>query len=150
MKKTLQSPLDESGMQAIYEFSKASLILPEDVVRLFSGLPVKEPFLIDPNQIRGRNEVDRFLNLLSAIYSASPFQFERAVPNVKGTTRRYFGKSYAEVASTGSSNVASQIPKTPWWVSTNNWGPRKVSIVYDLMREMKSSHEYARLVARSI
>lgn len=129
------------------EHAVANLMLPEDAIRLAAGLSPIEPFLISPGEASGREEIDRFLGILAALWKKGRKRFEQAAPGVRGTKRVYFGRTAEEVYRTGSSNMPKKIPGCDWYVSSNNDGNRKAEIVYDLMCGMGFSSNYARMVS---
>lgn len=137
-------------LSEIFDNAAASLLLPEDFLLVSAGLPAREPFVITRTEVSGRDEIDRFLSILTALYRKGKWRFENAAPLVKGTKRSYFGRSYSEVANTGNSNKPEQIPGSEWWVSSNNDGSRKRAIVEKLMVRMGFSVGYAELVASAI
>lgn len=139
--------LDPKSFAALCEFSIQHLVLPHDAIRLYAGLSSKEPFLIPAEVMREKKEVDRFLAVLSILHKKKKRKFEEIAPTLKGTKRKYFAQSAAEIYSTGSSNIPSLIPGTTWYVSTNSWGPRKAAILTQLMVGMGFSDEYADFVS---
>lgn len=139
--------LEPKSFRDLCNFSIQNLILPHDAIRLFVGLPSKEPFLIPAEVMRGAKEVDRFLAVLSTLYKSSKRKFSEVAPNVHGTKRKYFGITAAEIYTTGNNNTPSKIPDTPWYVSTNSWGPRKAAILTQLMIGMGFSSEYSNFVS---
>ena len=138
--------LDPQIFRAVCDYAVANLIPPDDVVRQFAHVPSREPFLIPRDKITGRDEIDRFLQILAFLYKRGRRRFDEAAPTVRGTRRVYFGRTSDEVYSTGSSNLPAKIPEAPWYVSSNNDGSRKASIVYDLMTRMQFSSAYAYMV----
>ncbi len=94
------------------------------------------------NETKG---VNRFLQLLSAIYRADPEGFAHATENVQGSERIYFARDEQTILATGSSVKAKQIPDSPFWVITNNNTERKGIILCALMNAMELPEE---LVAR--
>ncbi len=94
------------------------------------------------NETKG---VNRFLQLLAAIYRADPDGFSHATENVQGSERIYFARDEQTILATGSSVKAKQIPDSPFWVITNNNTERKGIILCALMNAMELPEE---LVAR--
>jgi hypothetical protein len=135
------------AFKTVCEYAVAHLIPPEEAVREFAGIPSREPFLLPRDRIYGRKEIDRFLRILSLLYTLGKRRFEEAAPTVRGTRRVYFGRTADEVYSSGSTNLPAKIPDAPWYVSSNNDGSRKASIVYDLMCRMQFSTAYAYMVS---
>jgi len=94
-----------------------------------------------------RKEIDKFLAILTVLCKKGGKKFEAVAPNLEGNVRKYFGKTSAEVYSTGTSNAPKKIPETVWWVSSNNDGLRKGSIVYQLMTGMGFGADYASMIS---
>lgn len=90
------------------------------------------------NETKG---VNRFLQLLSAIYRADPEGFSHATENVQGSERIYFARDEQTILATGSSVKAKQIPDSPFWVITNNNTERKGIILCALMNAMELPEE---------
>lgn len=86
------------------------------------------------NETKG---VNRFLQLLSALYTAYPQGFAHATENIQGSERIYFARDEATILATGSSVKAKQIPESPFWVITNNNTERKGIILCALMESME-------------
>lgn len=86
------------------------------------------------NETKG---VNRFLKLLSALYTAYPQGFAHATENIQGSERIYFAKDEATILATGSGAKAKQIPESPFWVITNNNTERKGIILCALMESME-------------
>ena len=142
--------LPPAVLRQVIEFARANLMLPEDAIRVSSGLPALEPFLLSPSDIKGSGGIGRFLAILAALNRRGKWRFEKAAPTIRGRVRTYFGRTAAEVYSTGSSNHPHQIHGTDWWVSVNNDGRRKRTIVEVSMVAMGFSRAYAHLVASTI
>ena len=139
--------LDPQIFRAVCAYAVAHLIPPDDVMRQFAGIPSREPFLLSPDYIWGRTDLSRFLRILAQLYKHGRERFEEAAPTIRGTRRAYFGRTRDEVYSTGSSNLAEKIPEAPWYVSSNNSGSRKATIVYDLMCRMQFSITYSHMIS---
>lgn len=80
--------------------------------------------------------VNRFLQLLSALYITNPDGFARATEKVQGSERIYFAKDKEVILATGSGAKAKQIPDSPFWVITNNNTERKGIILASIMNEL--------------
>lgn len=94
-------------------------------------------FTLASSQFRNETKVvNRFLQLLSALYAVSPEAFAHATENVQGSERIYFARDEQTILATGSSVKAKQIPDSPFWVITNNNSERKGIIVSALMDAM--------------
>lgn len=139
--------ISRESFEALCQFCTERLITPEDALRQYVGLRSSEPFLIPPDVMQPSSEIGRFLAILRELYKKGRRRFEEVAPTLHGSSRRYFGRTTETVSGTGSSNKPKQIPDTPWFVSSNSWGPRKAAIVFDLMVGMGFSHDYARMVS---
>jgi len=140
-------PLLSTEFRQLCEYCSENLIHPEDALRQFVGLSVREPFLIPAEVCKGRKKIDRFLAILGVLCKRGGKKFEAVAPNLEGNVRKYFGLSPSEVFSTGHNNSPKKIPNTTWWVCSNNDGLRKGYIVYQLMTGMGFGSEYARMVS---
>lgn len=85
--------------------------------------------------------VNRFLQLLSALYVMNPEGFAQATSSVQGSERTYFARDKEIILATGSSVKAKQIPDSPFWVITNNNTERKGIILAALMNAMELPDE---------
>lgn len=85
--------------------------------------------------------VNRFLQLLSALYNTNPDSFSCATENVQGSERIYFAKDKDVILAKGSNPKAKQIPHSPFWVITNNNTERKRIILSALMTTMELPDE---------
>lgn len=85
--------------------------------------------------------VNRFLQLLSALYITNPEGFAHATENVQGSERIYFARDKEVILATGSSVKAKLIPDSPFWVITNNNTERKGIILSALMNELALPEE---------
>lgn len=81
-------------------------------------------------------QVNRFLSILSVLYRANPEGFSSATEVSQGRSRVYFSLEVAEIEASGSSVNPKQIPKSPFWVATNNNTGRKLNMLESVMRAM--------------
>lgn len=140
------TPLTNEAYIRLCDYCQRNLILPEDALRQFVGLPSKEPSLV-PASILGRQlEVRRFMAILEHLHKTWPQRFQSAAPQLKGTKRTYFSQNEMEIIRTGSSNTAARISGSQWWVSTNNGGRQKATMVQNLMVKMGFSENYSAFV----
>ncbi|MGX2973699.1 replication initiation negative regulator SeqA [Ursidibacter arcticus] len=94
--------------------------------------------------------VNRFLQILSALYVMNPEEFAHATENVQGSERIYFARDKETILATGSSVKAKQIPESPFWVITNNNTERKGIILGLIMQEMELPETLIDLVKNSL
>lgn len=90
-----------------------------------------------------------YLSILSQIVKAMPEKFDEVALSLQlqGTKRTYFGRSRAEVETTGKSNEAAKIPDTERWASVNKAGDKKQKTLSDLMRPLGFSRDYIELMS---
>ncbi|MFC0309205.1 replication initiation negative regulator SeqA [Gallibacterium trehalosifermentans] len=93
-------------------------------------------------------QVNRFLSILSVLYRASPEGFSSATEVSQGRSRVYFSLEVAEIEASGSSVNPKQIPKSPFWVATNNNTGRKWNMLESVMRAMYVPDSLIELVAQ--
>ncbi|WIM81133.1 replication initiation negative regulator SeqA [Gallibacterium anatis] len=92
-------------------------------------------------------QVNRFLMILSMLYRANPEGFSSATEVSQGRSRVYFSLEVAEIEASGSSVNPKQIPKSPFWVATNNNTARKLNMLESVMRAMYVPEHLVQLVA---
>ena len=142
-------PLDPAAFRAVCAYAVAHAILPDDVIRVAARLRPREPFLIDVRRLDRRfSHGRRFLSILAELHRGDGKLFETAAPKVRGTVRTYFGRTAEEVESTGSSNYATQIPDSPWFVTVNNSEAKRTQIVSAVMQHMGFSSAYVAMISR--
>jgi hypothetical protein len=146
-------------------------LLPRQVIARSLGQSLGEPVIFkipeqdkwylrdykDFSAIQKREEIWRpigdqkkiYLSILSQIVKAMPEKFDEVAlsPPLHGTKRAYFGRSRAEVETTGKRNEAAKIPDTERWASVNNAGNKKQKTLSDLMFPLGFSRNYIELIS---
>ncbi|HEY0208539.1 replication initiation negative regulator SeqA [Acerihabitans sp.] len=84
-----------------------------------------------------RKAVDRFMLVLSTLYTLSPAEFTGAAETLHGRTRTYFAANEQTLLQNGSHTKPKQVPETPYWVITNTNTERKRSMVEHIMLAMQ-------------
>jgi hypothetical protein len=138
--------LEKALADSLVEYCQKTLILPEDVLRVAMSEKPKEPFLLDARQLGGRNETDRMLRMLSALWKGDSGSFDKAAKGIGGHKRLWFSKDSSEIWGTGSSNSCQKIFDSPWWVSTNCPYNGMQARVSKVMRRMGFSWKYTNFV----
>lgn len=77
--------------------------------------------------------VDRFLILLGWLHEEHRENFSKVL-RVEGSQRRYFATSPRELEETGTSVHPAQIPRSGYWVITNNDTPKKARMMDDVLQ----------------
>ncbi|QGM80637.1 replication initiation negative regulator SeqA [Otariodibacter oris] len=108
-------------------------------------------FVLTSSQFNDEKKVvNRFLQMLSALYLANSDEFSHATVKVQGSERIYFAKDKEIILATGSSVKAKQIPESPFWVITNNNTERKGIILEGIMDEMGLPEELIKRVKSAL
>src|SRR5258706_4854347 len=139
--------LDKALADSVVEYCQSTLILPDDLIRVAIQQRPKEPFLLDARQLGGRGETDRMLRILYALWKGAPEQFDKAAAGIGGHRRVWFSKNAKDITDTGSSNSATRIFDSPWWVSTNCPMVGMRARVEKVMQKMGFSWRYTSMVA---
>jgi negative regulator of replication initiation len=107
--------LDKALADSLVSYCEATLILPDDLVRVATNQKPKEPFLLDARQIGGRNETDRMIRILYTLWKAVPDSFDKAAAGISGHKRLWFSKDWRQISDTGSSNYCQRIRAHRLW-----------------------------------
>ncbi|GAB1439248.1 replication initiation negative regulator SeqA [Providencia sp.] len=81
--------------------------------------------------------IDRFMLILSTLYSLDADRFASATELMHGRTRVYFAGDEQTLLAAGKQSKPRHIPGTPYWVITNTNTNRKRSMVDAIMQEMQ-------------
>lgn len=81
--------------------------------------------------------IDRFMLILSTLYSLDANRFASATELMHGRTRVYFAGDEQTLLAAGKQSKPRHIPGTPYWVITNTNTNRKRSMVDAIMQEMQ-------------
>lgn len=81
--------------------------------------------------------VNRFLQILTALYRSNPEGFAQATETLSGRTRIYFARDEATLLAAGNHTKPKQIPETPYWVITNTNSARKMLMLEGAMLSMQ-------------
>ncbi|WP_410016063.1 replication initiation negative regulator SeqA [Sodalis sp. RH24] len=93
--------------------------------------------LLSDSYAEQRKAVDRFMLVLSTLYSLSPAEFTEAADILHGRTRTYFAADEQTLLQNGSHTKPKQVAQTPYWVITNTNTDRKRSMVEHIMLAMQ-------------
>lgn len=104
---------------------------PQNPVRV-----VRELLLSDAYAEKSK-AIDRFMLILSTLYSLDANIFANATDSMHGRTRIYFAGDEQTLLAAGKQSKPKHIPGTPYWVITNTNTNRKRSMVEAIMQEMK-------------
>ncbi|MGH1475333.1 replication initiation negative regulator SeqA [Yersinia proxima] len=104
---------------------------PKDRVRA-----VRELLLSDEYAEQNR-AVNRFMLVLSTLYTLDAQAFAEATESLHGRTRVYFAGDQQTLLQNGTHTKPKHVPGTPYWVITNTNTERKRSMVQHIMLAMQ-------------
>ncbi|AHF77809.1 Replication initiation regulator [Sodalis praecaptivus] len=84
-----------------------------------------------------RKVVDRFMLVLTTLYTLSPQAFAASTETLHGRTRTYFAGDRQTLLQSGHQTKPKQVPGTPYWVITNTNSDRKRSMIEHIMLAMQ-------------
>ncbi|WP_297203885.1 replication initiation negative regulator SeqA [uncultured Pluralibacter sp.] len=117
---------------------------PKDNVRAVREL------LLSDEYAEQKKAVNRFLLILTTLYSLDHKAFAEATESLHGRTRVYFAESEATLLKNGNQTKPKQVPQTPYWVITNTNTGRKCSMVEHIMQSMQFPAELIEKVCGTI
>lgn len=117
---------------------------PKDNVRAVREL------LLSDEYAEQKKAVNRFLLVLTTLYSLDHKAFAEATESLHGRTRVYFAESEATLLKNGNQTKPKQVPETPYWVITNTNTGRKCSMVEHIMQSMQFPAELIEKVCGTI
>ncbi|BBG61763.1 Negative modulator of initiation of replication [Providencia rustigianii] len=141
-------------LRRMLNFKSAQQPVPAKEINLEASAPqaapVLNPKIVEQNPVRVIRElllsdayaeknkaIDRFMLILSTLYSLDAKSFESATESMHGRTRVYFAGDEQTLLAAGKQSKPRHIPGTPYWVITNTNTNRKRSMVDAIMQEMK-------------
>ncbi|MGM0935962.1 MAG: replication initiation negative regulator SeqA [Pseudomonadota bacterium] len=111
--------------------TKKTSAAPQNPVRI-----VRELLLSDAYAEKNK-AIDRFMLILSTLYSLDSVVFANATEAMHGRTRVYFAGDEQTLLAAGRQSKPRHIAGTPYWVITNTNTNRKRSMVEAIMQEMQ-------------
>ncbi|MDR9830825.1 replication initiation negative regulator SeqA [Vibrio sp. FNV 38] len=127
------------------------IVVSKDAGRVNSVDSIKEmrSLLISDEFAGLKKAIDRFMLVLSTLYTLNPADFSEAM-QVKGRKRVYFADNEQTLLEGGKTTKPKAIPSTPFWVITNNNTSRKRQMVEQLMVRMSFPADLIEKVTLSI
>ncbi|MDG3087449.1 replication initiation negative regulator SeqA [Vibrio hannami] len=113
------------------------------------GVKEMRSLLISDEFAGSKKAIDRFMQVLSALYRIDNSSFAEAT-QVKGRTRVYFADNESTLLESGKTTKPRAIPGTPFWVITNNNTNRKRQMAEQLMTRMGFQADLIEKVCSSI
>ncbi|MBB1200139.1 replication initiation negative regulator SeqA [Enterobacteriaceae bacterium 89] len=117
---------------------------PKDNVRAMREL------LLSDEYAEQKKAVNRFMLVLTTLYSLDNKAFAEATESLHGRTRVYFAADEATLLKNGNQTKPKQVPETPYWVITNTNTGRKCSMVEHIMQSMQFPAELIEKVCGTI
>ncbi len=110
---------------------------------------VRELLLSDEYAEQSR-AVNRFMLVLSTLYTLDAQAFTEATESLHGRTRVYFAGDQQTLLQHGTHTKPKHVPGTPFWVITNTNTERKRSMVQHIMLAMQFPPELTDKVCGTI
>lgn len=93
--------------------------------------------LLSDEYAEQRKAVNRFMLVLSTLYSLDDKAFAEATESLHGRTRVYFAGDEQTLLQNGAQTKPKHLANTPYWVITNTNTDRKRSMVEHIMQSMQ-------------
>ena len=81
--------------------------------------------------------VNRFMLILTTLYTLNPKEFAVATESLTGRTRTYFAGDQQTLLQNGIHTKPKHVPGTPYWVITNTNTDRKRGMIEHIMQLMQ-------------
>ncbi|EFE08269.1 replication initiation negative regulator SeqA [Citrobacter youngae] len=133
---------DVRAVQAVVEAKPVNPV--KDKVRAMREL------LLSDEYAEQKKAVNRFMLVLSTLYSLDQNAFAEATESLHGRTRVYFAADEQTLLKNGNQTKPKHVPGTPYWVITNTNTGRKCSMVEHIMQSMQFPAELIEKVCGTI
>ncbi|HCW0179893.1 MULTISPECIES: replication initiation negative regulator SeqA [Citrobacter] len=130
------------AVQAVVEAKPVNPV--KDKVRAMREL------LLSDEYAEQKKAVNRFMLVLSTLYSLDHNAFAEATESLHGRTRVYFAADEQTLLKNGNQTKPKHVPGTPYWVITNTNTGRKCSMVEHIMQSMQFPAELIEKVCGTI
>ncbi|BEN86735.1 MULTISPECIES: replication initiation negative regulator SeqA [Serratia] len=117
---------------------------PRDRVRAMREL------LLSDEYAEQNKAVNRFMLVLSTLYTLDAAGFAAATEALTGRTRTYFAGDQQTLLANGTHTKPKHVPGTPYWVITNTNTGRKRSMIEHIMQAMKFPAELIEKVCGTV
>ncbi|WP_318389032.1 replication initiation negative regulator SeqA [Enterobacter sp.] len=149
-------------LRRMLKFSAASQSVPKET-RVVSAAPDLKPVNPAKDNVRAMRElllsdeyadqkraVNRFMLVLSTLYSLDAKAFADATESLHGRTRVYFANDEKTLLQSGNQTKPKEVPGTPYWVITNTNTGRKCGMIEHIMQSMQFPAELIEKVCGTI
>ncbi len=129
----IQAPVKASANAASAEKTVAPVVAntPRNRVRAVREL------LLSDEYAEQTKAVNRFMLVLTTLYTLDPKEFAVATDSLHGRTRTYFAGDQQTLLQNGIHTKPKHVPGTPYWVITNTNTGRKRSMIEHIMQLMQ-------------
>lgn len=138
------SPVNKEGSAPAAVAEKKPANTAKDNVRAMREL------LLSDEYAEQRKAVNRFMLILSTLYSLNSSAFADATESLHGRTRVYFASDEQTLLQSGNQTKPKQVPGTPYWVITNTNTGRKCGMIEHIMQSMQFPVELIEKVCGTI
>lgn len=139
---TVQAPKETPSLVTVEEVKPVNTA--KDKVRAVREL------LLSDEYAEQKKAVNRFMLVLSTLYSLDTKAFAESTESLHGRTRVYFAADEHTLLQNGNQTKPKQVPDTPYWVITNTNTGRKCSMVEHIMQSMQFPAELIEKVCGTI
>ena len=106
--------------------------------------------LLSDEYAEQKKAVNRFMLVLTTLYSLDNNAFADATESLHGRTRVYFAADEQTLLQNGNQTKPKHLPGTPYWVITNTNTGRKRSMIEHIMQSMQFPAELTDKVCGTI
>lgn len=106
--------------------------------------------LLSDEYAEQKRAVNRFMLVLSTLYTLDPKAFADATESLHGRTRVYFAGDQQTLLQSGNQTKPKHVPGTPYWVITNTNTGRKCGMIEHIMQSMQFPAELIEKVCGTI
>ncbi|AUU84551.1 replication initiation negative regulator SeqA [Leclercia adecarboxylata] len=125
------APAPKETRQPVAVAQEKPLTQVKDKVRAMREL------LLSDEYAEQKKAVNRFMLVLTTLYSLDHNAFADATESLHGRTRVYFAGDEQTLLQNGNQTKPKHLPGTPYWVITNTNTGRKRSMIEHIMQSMQ-------------
>ena len=125
------APAPKETRQPVAVAQEKPLTQVKDKVRAMREL------LLSDEYAEQKKAVNRFMLVLTTLYSLDNNAFADATESLHGRTRVYFAGDEQTLLQNGNQTKPKHLPGTPYWVITNTNTGRKRSMIEHIMQSMQ-------------
>ncbi|QIM41972.1 replication initiation negative regulator SeqA [Leclercia adecarboxylata] len=151
LRRMLKIAASQSAAPAIKETRQPAAVVQEKPLS-----PVKDKvramreLLLSDEYAEQKKAVNRFMLVLTTLYSLDNNAFADATESLHGRTRVYFAADEQTLLQNGNQTKPKHLPGTPYWVITNTNTGRKRSMIEHIMQSMQFPAELTDKVCGTI